>query len=109
MLYQQKDFSECTCVFVPAGNNPPPLRRSDSSNMNPRKKRRIAVTTPRIHGTIFTGNYGTKWEVISTAHDTETGRTAEQNVMRETPWSYILCEEENHPKRSHSCVFFICI
>jgi len=68
-------------VFVPAGNNPPPLRRSDSSNMNPRKKRRIDVTTPRI-GTIFTGKYGTKWEVISTAHDTETRRSAEQNVMK---------------------------
>lgn len=70
-------------MFVPAGNNPPPLGRSDPSNMNPRKKRRMDVITPQI-GTIFTGKDGTKWEVISTA-DTETGRTAEQNVMRETP------------------------
>ena len=71
----------------PAGNNPPQLRRSDPSNMNPRKKRRINVTT-QIR-TIFTGQDRTKWEVISMA-DTETGRTAEQNVMRETqgPTSY---------------------
>ena len=75
------EYEYTKCVSLPAGNNPLPLGRSGPSNINPRKKRRIDVTTPQI-GTIFTGKDGTQWEVISRA---EPGRTAEQNVMRETP------------------------
>ena len=52
-------------------------------NLKPHEKRRIDVLTPKV-GTIFTGDNGTKRETISTPK-AETGRTAEQNVMRETP------------------------
>ena len=69
-------------VCIPAGNNPQPLGRSEPSNMSPRKLRRIDVTILQVR-TIFTSKDGTKCKVISTA-ETETGRTAEQNLVRKT-------------------------
>ena len=70
-------------VCVHAGYNPPSPDRSGSSTFDPCKIRQNHVTTPQ-NRTILTGKNGTKMEVISTT-ETETGRAAEPNVMKENP------------------------
>ena len=82
-------------VCVHAGNNPPTPSLFNLSNMDPCIIRRIDVKFLQI-GTILTGKTKRKWEVISTT-ETETGRAAEQKLMREM-------EVENYLKRSWDCV-----